>query len=273
MRREYEAAYDPQLDGEFERNGAEPVVDDLEAEDLDEDGIAVQQLSRASSGFILDGPGNLQFNNLFPEEEEDGGSDGEEGGGSAYVPSAVAAAEGRETLPARRAAAAQGAAATAAARPAPPIERLASLRIGDPAAEVIGPVRGSPGTPQEMLGAQFSLPQGVEDEAPPPDRSGILSDADAFIQSNLPLGQDGGSDCGGSAGAEVRGSADGMRESEEEAADIVARFSAPGEDGEDSVTPFRLDSTFDYDNCPLTPKPWWACPPGRGGGPPGPPAV
>jgi len=53
-------------------------------------------------------------------------------------------------------------------------------------------------------------------------------------------------------------------EEEEVAEEVMAAFSGGQEEGEDAVLPFKLDSTFDYDNCPLTAKPWWACPPGKG---------
>lgn len=79
-----------------------------QAEELDEDGVAIEKLSRASSGFILDGPGSLQvgfeptpsrnrpqpeLNRLFRCSQFNNfclDSEGESEDESAYVPSAAA---------------------------------------------------------------------------------------------------------------------------------------------------------------------------------------
>ncbi|EFJ41584.1 hypothetical protein VOLCADRAFT_98443 [Volvox carteri f. nagariensis] len=85
---------------EMMKPSVDPLRDEYEkaaAEELDENGIPVMTLSRASSSFILDGPGDVKVDNFTPEGDavgdlDDGASDSAVTA-TALVPQATAAAD------------------------------------------------------------------------------------------------------------------------------------------------------------------------------------
>ncbi|GLI59633.1 hypothetical protein VaNZ11_001558 [Volvox africanus] len=91
------ATVDP-LREEYEKAAEEEDVEDLSTEDgdwlsrpredceeLDENGIPIMKLSRASSSFILDGPGDVKVDNFTPEGDEQGDLEGSGGSGAAVA--------------------------------------------------------------------------------------------------------------------------------------------------------------------------------------------
>mmetsp|Transcript_22117 Transcript_22117/g.61396 ORF Transcript_22117/g.61396 Transcript_22117/m.61396 type:complete len:406 (+) Transcript_22117:80-1297(+) len=305
LRREYEEAADSK-----EEDDLDPSEDHLQhVEDLDEDGVVVEKLSRTSSGgFFLDGPGNLQFNNFtLDSDAEEGVEEGaaEEPERSTYVPSAVQQQE----------AAATGMGPAAAAQP-PPIKpkklsapttsqggevldgdcihrRLhgasasaaggnGAPRSSSPSATSSSTICGQDATPLGLASARggeggekkcspvlsASFPEAVPGMAgaddkwvEPPD---ILTDADNFIQS-LPMESRSAQPVlnpalGPADPAELQEAAGPANLW---AGELASWVQANGTASEDEVMPFKLDSSFDYDNCKLTPKPWPWDPQGR----------
>ncbi|KAG2449542.1 hypothetical protein HYH02_005684 [Chlamydomonas schloesseri] len=115
---------------EYEQAAAEEDVDDLSTEDgtewlqskglaggddeeLDENGIPVVKLTRASSSFILDGPGDVKVDNFTPEGEDAEG----ERAPAATAPAPAAA----PSMPSTAAAASSGSSGAAAASYVPSI--------------------------------------------------------------------------------------------------------------------------------------------------------
>ncbi|GIL97688.1 hypothetical protein Vretimale_3272, partial [Volvox reticuliferus] len=108
LREMMKPAVDPSRE-EYEKAAEEEDVEDLSTEDgdwlnttkgdgeeLDENGIAILKLSRASSSFILDGPGDVKVDNFTPEGDVQGDLEGSGGDGAspaAPAPSSDAAAD------------------------------------------------------------------------------------------------------------------------------------------------------------------------------------
>ncbi|KXZ44951.1 hypothetical protein GPECTOR_60g728 [Gonium pectorale] len=116
---------------------------ELKELELDENGIPVMKLSRASSSFVLDGPGDVKVDNFTPEAGEDAeGADGTASAAPAAVAPASAAAAGAAYVPSAIERAQQGAAAAGPTGSTGPVAGRASVtRTGaEAAAAAAGPV-------------------------------------------------------------------------------------------------------------------------------------